>query len=69
MEILGGIVLIIYIAAAWKANSYLSYHLLHVEATYTNNLTNYYLKKIIFAFLFGFFTIPIAIIHKLVTKN
>lgn len=68
-EIVVLVLTIIYIVAAWQANSYLSYHLLGIEATYITNYTHYFLKKLTFAICLGIFTIPIAIIHALITNR
>ena len=69
LELVTVVVGIIYIVAAWKANSYLSYHLLGIEATYITNYGVYITKKFILACFLGVFTIPIAIIHALITNR
>lgn len=71
-EILSVIVLVlfgIYIVAAWKANAYISYYMFHIEATYVSNFMYYYAKKFFMAMFLGVISIPVAAIHKLVTKN
>lgn len=63
MEALGTILILVYVYAGDKANYYLKYHLLNVEAEYYGNTGNYLLSRFIWAAILGWATIPLAILH------
>ena len=52
----------------WKANNYLKYHLLNVRAEIYYDTGNHYIRKFFLAALFGWATIPLAILHWLFKK-
>lgn len=62
------IVFLIYEVMGWKANNYLKYHLLNVRAEIYYDTGNHYIRKFILAALFGWATIPLAILHWLFKK-
>jgi len=70
MEIFSLILILIYVYAGDKANYYLKYHLLGVQAEIYGNTGDYILSRFIWAAILGWATIPIAILHNtFIRKN
>lgn len=65
-EILGGILLVVYIIAAWWAINKIWYS----KHTYiVSNTMQFYMTKFIFALMLGVIAIPIAIIMTIIGRN
>lgn len=69
MGIIGLIVIGIYVYLGDKANYYLKYHLLNVRAELYGDTFNYLLKRAVAGAFLGWATIPVAIIHYLLTSK
>ena len=69
MEILAMLPILLYIYAGDKANYYLKRNLLHVEAEYYSDTGNYLLSRFIWGAILGWATIPIAVLHHLLTNK
>lgn len=65
MDVIGLIFLLLYIYLGDKANYYLKYHLLGRRAEIYSDTGNYLLSRAIWGALFGWATIPIALLHKI----
>ncbi|MDE6834552.1 MAG: hypothetical protein K2J39_09970 [Ruminococcus sp.] len=57
------LLIILYAFLGYKSVGYLKYHFLHIEATYTFNAFNYFMKTLITGLFFGWLTIPVMAIH------
>ncbi len=53
----------LYLYAADKANRYCKYHLLNQRAEIYSDTGDYIMNRIIWAFILGWATIPIALLH------
>ena len=69
MEIFGIILTLVYIYAGDKANYYLKYHLLGVRAEVYGDTGNYITSRFIWGAILGWATIPIAVLHYLLTNK
>ena len=69
MEIIALILMFVYFYAGDQANYYLKYHLLNVRAEVYGDTGNYILSRFIWSAILGWATIPIAVIHYLLTNK
>lgn len=53
----------LYLYAGDQANYYLKYHLLNTRAEVYSDTGDYIMSRIIWAFILGWATIPIALLH------
>ncbi len=63
------ILILAYIACGGIANSYVQYNLFGIQTVYVFNMKNFLLDKIAWAFILGWISIPVAIIHWLYIRN
>lgn len=59
------VICLVYIFLGAKANSYLKYHILGVQAEIYSDTFSHFLSKGIWGAFLGWITIPIAILHKI----
>lgn len=57
------LLVILYAFLGYRSVSYLKYHLLHIEAVYTFDTFNYFMKTLITGLFFGWLTVPVMAIH------
>ena len=70
MEFLSMILILVYVYAGDKANYYLKYHVLGVQAELYDNTGDYIVSRAIWGAILGWATIPIAILHNtFIRKN
>ena len=59
------ILIAIYVFCGDRANYYLKYHLLNIRAEVHSDMNDYIISRIIYGGLFGWISIPLAILHSL----
>ena len=69
MEIFSIVLILIYAYCGDKANYYLKYHILGVQAEIYGDTGNYILSRFIWAVILGWATIPIALVHNYVIRK
>ncbi|MBR1647184.1 MAG: hypothetical protein IJ685_10460 [Selenomonadaceae bacterium] len=69
MELIGIILILVYIYAGDKANYYLKYHLLNVRAEVYGDTGDYVMSRFIWSAILGWATIPIAALHYFFTNK
>ncbi len=63
------LLILAYIACGGIANAYLRHNLFGIQTVYVFNMKNFLLDKIAWAFIFGWLSIPVALIHWAYTRN
>lgn len=63
LGILGLAIFVVYIYAGDQANRYIKYHLLNQRAEFYSDTGDYIMNRIIWAFILGWASIPIALLH------
>ena len=66
MELL---IVAVYVYFGMRANDYLKYHLLNVRAEFYSSTMDHLMGKFVYALFLGWATIPIAILHNLLTSR
>lgn len=69
MEIFSIILILAYAYFGDKANYYLKYHILGVQAEIYGNTGNYIFLRFIWAVVLGWATIPIALAHNYIFRK
>lgn len=62
------ILLIIYTVLGYKSIRYIKANIMHISSELVFNLPLYYGKQILTGLFFGWATIPVMLIHKLVAR-
>jgi len=61
--------ILFYIFCGSVANSYVKHNIFGIRTVYIFNMKNFLLEKLVYAFMLGWISIPIAIIHSLFIKQ
>lgn len=69
MEFLSIIAILAYAYGGDKANYYLKYHVLGVQAEFYGDTGNYILSRFIWAVILGWATIPVALVHNYIIRK
>lgn len=67
--ILEKLIILFYIVCGGMGNTYVRHNILGVQTAYVFNMKNFLLEKIACAFILGWISIPVAIIHWFFTRN
>lgn len=57
------LLVILYAFLGYKSIKYIRYYIMHIEAVYTFNTFNYFMKTLIAGLFFGWLTVPVMAIH------